>query len=133
KAFFLTQWKFFIHMILHSLSAKRTSWNEFSSAMASALICLSSVRGVAKEAEAQVLAQGDDVQEPAAKEVATDGRMIVDMDKDEGIELVIDQEKDAETPKVKDKGKEILIEAPKPIKKKDQIEMDAEYARNLQE
>nr|GFA98260.1 hypothetical protein [Tanacetum cinerariifolium] len=33
---------FFSHMILHSLSAKRTSWNEFSSAMASALICLSS-------------------------------------------------------------------------------------------
>nr|GEZ30847.1 hypothetical protein [Tanacetum cinerariifolium] len=42
KAFFSTQWKFLIHMILHSLSAKRTSWNEFSSAMASALICLSS-------------------------------------------------------------------------------------------
>nr|GFC01443.1 hypothetical protein [Tanacetum cinerariifolium] len=42
KAFFSTQWKFFIHTILHSLSAKRTSWNEFSFAMASALICLSS-------------------------------------------------------------------------------------------
>nr|GFC58728.1 hypothetical protein [Tanacetum cinerariifolium] len=41
KAFFSTQWKFFIHTILHSFSAKRTSWNEFSSAMASA-ICLSS-------------------------------------------------------------------------------------------
>nr|GFB27326.1 hypothetical protein [Tanacetum cinerariifolium] len=35
-----------------------------------------------------------------------------------------------ETPKVKDKGKGILVEAPKPMKKKDQIEMDAEYARN---
>nr|GFA06340.1 hypothetical protein [Tanacetum cinerariifolium] len=32
-----------------------------------------------------------------------------------------------ETPKVKDKGKGILIEASKPMKKKDQIEMDAEY------
>nr|GFB26637.1 hypothetical protein [Tanacetum cinerariifolium] len=42
KAFFSTQWKFFIHTILHSLSAKSTSWNEFSSAMESALICLSS-------------------------------------------------------------------------------------------
>nr|GEW42907.1 hypothetical protein [Tanacetum cinerariifolium] len=41
KAFFSTQWKFFIHTILHSLSAKRTSWNKFNSAMASALICLS--------------------------------------------------------------------------------------------
>nr|GEY65014.1 hypothetical protein [Tanacetum cinerariifolium] len=326
KAFFSTQWKFFIHTILHSLSAKRTSWNEFSSAMASALICLSSVRDVAEEAEAQVPAQGDNVQEPATEEVATDvvpptptsplpsslvipslpphqppcppqpqdaegssllfqqvldtcsalalrveglendkaaqqleivklkarvkkleninkvksfklrrlkkvgtsqrveslddvenvfnqERIIVDMDQDEGIELVADQEKDAEfkerhadkqakiynidlnhsskvlsmqeddtevaaastpipaakpriltitdaptvstrrrkgvvirdpeeelpsdtlaeTPKVKDKGKGILIEAPKPMKKKDQIELDAKYARKLQE
>nr|GFA07382.1 putative ribonuclease H-like domain-containing protein [Tanacetum cinerariifolium] len=39
----------------------------------------------------------------------------------------------AETPKVKDKGKRILVEIPKPVKKKDQIEMDAEYARKLQE
>nr|GEW92852.1 hypothetical protein [Tanacetum cinerariifolium] len=35
----------------------------------------------------------------------------------------------AETLKVKDKGKGIMIEASKPMKKKDQIEMDAEYAR----
>nr|GEY33689.1 hypothetical protein [Tanacetum cinerariifolium] len=38
----------------------------------------------------------------------------------------------AETPKVKDKGKGILVEAPKPMKKKDEIEMDAKYARKLQ-
>nr|GFB43227.1 hypothetical protein [Tanacetum cinerariifolium] len=37
----------------------------------------------------------------------------------------------AETPTVKDKGKGILIEDPKPMKKKDQIEMDAEYAKKL--
>nr|GFC85854.1 hypothetical protein [Tanacetum cinerariifolium] len=35
----------------------------------------------------------------------------------------------AETPTVKDKGKRILIEDPKPMKKKDQIEMDAGYAK----
>nr|GFC34565.1 hypothetical protein [Tanacetum cinerariifolium] len=35
------QWKFLIHTILQSLSAKRTFWNEFSTAMASAMICLS--------------------------------------------------------------------------------------------
>nr|GEW27675.1 hypothetical protein [Tanacetum cinerariifolium] len=329
-AFFSTQCKFFIHTILHSLSAKRTSWNEFSSAMASALICLSSgqrvrkgfsgvetplfenmfaVRDITEEAEAQVPAQGDDVHEHAAEERVLDtcsalalrveglendkatqqleivklkarvkklekinkvkssklrrlkkvgtsqhvessddvenvfnqGRIIVDMDQDERIELVADQEKDAEkdakvegrhadkqaeiynidldhsskvlsmqeddtevqkaveivttakqmtevvtvaatqvaaastpipaakpkiltittapavstrrrkgvvirdpeeelpfdtpaeTPKVKDKGKGILIEAPKPMKKKDQIELDAKYARKLQE
>nr|GFB27749.1 hypothetical protein [Tanacetum cinerariifolium] len=212
KAFFSTQWKFFIYMILHSLSVRRTSWNEFSFAMASALICLSSgqrfnfskyifeslvrnvdssskfymyprfiqliiqtniadlskhtnryispvltqkvfanirrvgkgfsgvetplfesmlaVRVVAEEAEAQVPAQGDDVHEHAVEEVTTDvvpptptspspsspvipslphhqstydvenvfnqGRISVDMDQDEGIELVVDHEKDVE-------------------------------------
>nr|GFC83492.1 hypothetical protein [Tanacetum cinerariifolium] len=96
------------------------------------------VRDVVEEAEAQVPAQGDDVQEPAAEEVVTDVvlptptppsppspvipyspphqppcppqtqdaevpslllqkvRIIVDMDQDERIELVVDQEKDAE-------------------------------------
>nr|GEX80172.1 hypothetical protein [Tanacetum cinerariifolium] len=44
KAFFSSQWKFLIHIILQSLSAKRTSWNEFSSSMASAVICLSTGR-----------------------------------------------------------------------------------------
>nr|GFB39454.1 hypothetical protein [Tanacetum cinerariifolium] len=39
----------------------------------------------------------------------------------------------AETPTVKDKDKGILIEDPKPMKKKYQIEMDAEYAKKLQE
>nr|GEU58846.1 hypothetical protein [Tanacetum cinerariifolium] len=41
KAFFSSQWKFLIHTILQSSSAKQTYWNEFSSAMASAVICLS--------------------------------------------------------------------------------------------
>nr|GEW45616.1 hypothetical protein [Tanacetum cinerariifolium] len=44
KAFFSSQWKFLIHTLLQCMSAKRTSWNEFSSLMASAVICLSSGR-----------------------------------------------------------------------------------------
>nr|GEV92537.1 ribonuclease H-like domain-containing protein [Tanacetum cinerariifolium] len=40
KAFFSSQWKFLIHIILQCMSAKRTTWNEFSSSMASAVICL---------------------------------------------------------------------------------------------
>nr|GFD08422.1 hypothetical protein [Tanacetum cinerariifolium] len=32
-----------------------------------------------------------------------------------------------------DKGKGILVETPKPMKKKNQIELDAEYARKLHE
>nr|GEV94293.1 hypothetical protein [Tanacetum cinerariifolium] len=44
KPFFSSQWKFLIHTILQSLSAKRMSWNEFSSTMASDVICLSTGR-----------------------------------------------------------------------------------------
>ncbi|GJZ00600.1 hypothetical protein Tco_0518029 [Tanacetum coccineum] len=39
KAFFSPQWKFLIHTILQCLSAKTTAWNEFSSFIASAIIC----------------------------------------------------------------------------------------------
>nr|GEY63986.1 synaptobrevin, longin-like domain protein [Tanacetum cinerariifolium] len=44
KAFFSAQWKFLIHTILQCMSAKRTTWNKFSSSMASAVICLSTGR-----------------------------------------------------------------------------------------
>nr|GEW46572.1 putative ribonuclease H-like domain-containing protein [Tanacetum cinerariifolium] len=44
KAFFSSQWKFLIYTIPQCMSAKRTPWNEFSSSMASAVICLSSCR-----------------------------------------------------------------------------------------
>ncbi|GJW13964.1 hypothetical protein Tco_0018097 [Tanacetum coccineum] len=40
KAFFSPQWKFLIHIILQCFSAKTTAWNEFSSTMASDIICL---------------------------------------------------------------------------------------------
>ncbi|GJZ12790.1 hypothetical protein Tco_0548020 [Tanacetum coccineum] len=40
KAFFSPQWKFLIHTILQCLSPKTTSCNEFSSNIASAIICL---------------------------------------------------------------------------------------------
>nr|GEY06448.1 hypothetical protein [Tanacetum cinerariifolium] len=45
KAFFSSQWKFLNHIILQCMSAKRTSWNEFSSSMASVVICLSLGKG----------------------------------------------------------------------------------------
>ncbi|GKD21147.1 hypothetical protein Tco_1222850, partial [Tanacetum coccineum] len=40
KAFFSPQWKLLIHTITQCLSAKSTAWNEFSSTMASLIICL---------------------------------------------------------------------------------------------
>nr|GFA60032.1 hypothetical protein [Tanacetum cinerariifolium] len=44
KDFFSAQWKFLIHTLVQCMSAKRTSWNEFSSSMASAVICLAKGR-----------------------------------------------------------------------------------------
>ncbi|GJS61371.1 putative ribonuclease H-like domain-containing protein [Tanacetum coccineum] len=44
KAFFSPQWKFMIHTITQSLSAKTTTWNEFNSTMASLIICLATNR-----------------------------------------------------------------------------------------
>ncbi|GJW41469.1 hypothetical protein Tco_0067314, partial [Tanacetum coccineum] len=40
KSFFSPQWKYLIHTILHCLSSKSTAWNEFSTNLASAVICL---------------------------------------------------------------------------------------------
>ncbi|GJS24000.1 hypothetical protein Tco_0452632 [Tanacetum coccineum] len=40
KALLYPQWKYLIHTILHCLSSKSTSWNEFSTNIASAVICL---------------------------------------------------------------------------------------------
>ncbi|GJW09576.1 putative ribonuclease H-like domain-containing protein [Tanacetum coccineum] len=40
KSFFSPQWEFLIHTILQCLRAKTTTWNEFSSTMASVIICL---------------------------------------------------------------------------------------------
>nr|GEU86545.1 hypothetical protein [Tanacetum cinerariifolium] len=44
KAVFSTQWKFLIHTLVKCLSAKRTTWNEFSRSMASDVICLATGR-----------------------------------------------------------------------------------------
>nr|GEX95051.1 hypothetical protein [Tanacetum cinerariifolium] len=287
KAFFSSQWKFLIHTILQSLSAKRTSLNEFSSAMASAVICLSTgrkfsfskyifeslvrnvdgsskfymyprfIRLIIHNQLGELEEQGDaeehvqdDVDDAAAqgadtavqgndealdacaalarrvehleydkvaqaleitklkrrvkqlergnkvkvlkqkrlKKVGTSqriessddtdmddasnqGRMIDELDKDEGIALMDDEgaEKKAEEAQVagddqvkgsesvtaasttiaaaeqqvpattitavpsEDKGKGIMVEEPKPMKKKQQVEMDEEYARKLHE
>nr|GEV80741.1 hypothetical protein [Tanacetum cinerariifolium] len=44
KVFFSAQWKFLIHTLVQCISAKRTSWNEFSCSMAYAVICLTTGR-----------------------------------------------------------------------------------------
>nr|GFB59276.1 hypothetical protein [Tanacetum cinerariifolium] len=127
----------------------------------------SKLRRLKKVGTSQRVESSDDVEN-----VFNQGRIRVDMDQDEGIELVVgastpifaakpkvlkitaaptvstrkrkgvvirDPEEElhidtpAETPTVKDKGKGILIEDPKPMKKKDQIEMDAEFFKSREE
>ncbi|GJY17540.1 hypothetical protein Tco_0389031 [Tanacetum coccineum] len=44
KGNFSPQWRFFIHTILHCLSLKKTSWEQFSSNIATAIICLATNR-----------------------------------------------------------------------------------------
>ncbi|GKD32670.1 hypothetical protein Tco_1248179 [Tanacetum coccineum] len=44
KAKFSPQWRFLIHTILHCLSPKKTSWEQFSSNIATAIICLATNR-----------------------------------------------------------------------------------------
>ena len=44
KGVFSTQWKFLIHTMLQCMSPKTTSWNEFGTKMASAIICLATNR-----------------------------------------------------------------------------------------
>nr|GEX39727.1 hypothetical protein [Tanacetum cinerariifolium] len=256
KVFFSSQWKFLIHTILQSLSAKRTSWNEFSSAMASAVICLSTgvetplfegmlvaeeieehtdveeqIQGTDNDAQgADADVSRDDVKDhfipspapptpppsPQAIPSTSHGRMIDELDRDEGVALMGEKEEEkkaeefkdiagdkhvkgrqaeiyqidmdhaakvlsmqeeepevqevvevvttaklitkivaaastlvsaastiilAVEPKVpttalvksKDKGKGIMVEEPKPMKKKQQVEMDEVYARKLHE
>nr|GFA40812.1 hypothetical protein [Tanacetum cinerariifolium] len=64
KSFFSSQWKFLIHTILLSMSAKRTSWNEFSLAMASAVICLSTGDDTATHGEVPTVTQEPSIPSP---------------------------------------------------------------------
>nr|GEY30036.1 glutamic acid-rich protein-like [Tanacetum cinerariifolium] len=75
KAFYSSQWKFLIHTILQSLSAKGTSWNEFSTSMASAVICLSKGQRLNFSRyifDSLVPAQDDVDQENVTEEIADD-------------------------------------------------------------
>nr|GFC74790.1 hypothetical protein [Tanacetum cinerariifolium] len=98
----------------------------------------SKLRRLKKVRTSQRVESSDDVEN-----VFNQGRIIVDMDQDEGIKLVADQEKDAEvvaasTPIPAAKPKTLTITAAPAVttrrrKGVDQIEIDAEYARKLQE
>nr|GEW51467.1 uncharacterized mitochondrial protein AtMg00810-like [Tanacetum cinerariifolium] len=196
KAFFSSQWKFLIYTILQSRSAKCTSWNEFSSAIASA------VQDDVDDAAAQgvdTAIQGDDgrmidalmVDKEEEKQIEeamgtgddqVKGRQaeIYKIDMDHALKVLSMQEDEPEVQEVVDvvtiakmitevittasesvnaasttiaatepqvpastittaperfvdKGKRIMVEEPKPMKKKHKVKIDEEYARKLHE
>nr|GEX76234.1 hypothetical protein [Tanacetum cinerariifolium] len=162
KAFFLSQWKFLIHTILQSMSDKRTSWNEFSSAMASAVICLSTgdlsthttkyispaltqmvfanMRRVGKGCTGveTPLFEAIEPNIPAATITAAPVKVTATSTRRRKRVVIRDpkEESSAKThveTKSKDKGKGIMVEEPKPMKKKQQVETDEAYATKLHE
>nr|GEW40920.1 hypothetical protein [Tanacetum cinerariifolium] len=189
KAFFSSQWNFLIHTNLQSMSAKRTSWNEFSSAMASVVICLSTGNVVQDQSIPSPTPPTPPPQQPqdlpstsqridtsddtVMEDASNQGKMIDDLDSNAGVALIDDKEEEKKEKKAKvvgddqvqgrvaaaftkrrkrvvikdpeeesttiiptdtkskDKGKGIMVEEPKPLKKKQQVEIDEEYARKL--
>ncbi|GJX58437.1 hypothetical protein Tco_0289827 [Tanacetum coccineum] len=99
-AFFSPQWKYLIHTITQCLSAKSTAWNEFSSTMASLIICLATNQRfnlskyifdamVIQLSEGKFLISGEDSNHP------TDSNQIP----------IIDQPSTSSQPKKKQKSK----------------------------
>nr|GEY97513.1 uncharacterized mitochondrial protein AtMg00810-like [Tanacetum cinerariifolium] len=113
KAFFSSQWKFLIHTILQSLSAKRTSWNEFSSAMASVVICLSTALDACatltkrvEHLEYNKVAQALEIIKLKRRVKKLEkGRMIDEMDKDDAVALMDDKEEEKKEKEAKLKCK----------------------------
>nr|GEX64027.1 hypothetical protein [Tanacetum cinerariifolium] len=98
----------------------------------------------------------DTSEDTVMDDASNQGRMIDDLDKDDDVALmddkeekrrkkrlkrrkgvvIMDPEEESSTvipadTKSKDKGKVIMVEEPKPLKKKQQVEMDKEYERKL--
>ncbi|GJZ60861.1 putative ribonuclease H-like domain-containing protein, partial [Tanacetum coccineum] len=102
KAFFFPQWKYYIHIITQRLGAKSTTWNEFSSSMASLIICLVLISkkklerllkdmeiGLRKEESRRRVESSEDQESLGAPEDASkQGRSIEDIDADVDVSLV---------------------------------------------
>ncbi|GJV37116.1 hypothetical protein Tco_1409593 [Tanacetum coccineum] len=158
KAFFSPQWKFLIHTITQCLSAKTTAWNEFSSTMASAIICLATnqnfnLSNASKPGEEGLCYIDQRMLEFSLVDV-TQGEINLSCyyclatttttTRDPGLEWVVvkcqvNSEQKTSSPqgittfsKTKDKGKRIMIETEVPLKKKDQVALDEEIVRNLE-
>nr|GFB66794.1 hypothetical protein [Tanacetum cinerariifolium] len=135
KAFFSTQWKFFIHTILHFLKVDQEKSAEVEGRHADTQ---AEIYNIDLDHSSKVAAASTPISAAKPKVLKIAAAPAVSTRRRKGV-VIRDPEKElhtdtpAETPTMKDKGKGILIEDPKPMKKKDQVEMDAEYAKKLQE
>nr|GEV40275.1 hypothetical protein [Tanacetum cinerariifolium] len=139
KAFFSSKWKFLIHTILQLMSAKRTSWNEFNSAMASAVIDLATrvekplfkVMLVAREpdnqgdaeelgaaeeqrhdnttAEEHVAVRIESSDDTLIEDVSNQGKVINELDKDKGAKLM-NKKEEKETEEVRVNPEDAQVE-----------------------
>nr|GEX80411.1 reverse transcriptase domain-containing protein [Tanacetum cinerariifolium] len=161
KAFFSLQWKFLIHTILQCLSVKTTSWNKFSSTVASTIIFLATnqkfnfsrylLLSLVKNIEAGVpfykfprvgivkaaklFTEVVTTAEPTT--VAAQVPKASALKRRRSVVIQDPEEKAASVivhtdVKSKDKGKGILIEEPKPLKYQAQIKQDEAFARQLE-
>ncbi|GJT41937.1 hypothetical protein Tco_0941802 [Tanacetum coccineum] len=116
-----------IHTILQCLCPKATAWNEFSSAMASAIICLATNQkfNFSKFSFEGMIRNLDNVSRKF---------LMYPSEKGEGVNAASEEVSTAKLVSTAyDKGKGIMIEEPvKSIKKKDQISFDEEVALKLQ-
>nr|GEU63485.1 hypothetical protein [Tanacetum cinerariifolium] len=112
KDFFSIQWKFLIHTILQSMSSKRTSWNEFSSSMVSAVICLSTALDACatltrrvEHLEYNKVTQALEITNLKRRvkklEKGNKERMIAEMDKDDVVVLMYEKEENKKVEEAK--------------------------------
>ncbi|GKA73654.1 hypothetical protein Tco_0779956 [Tanacetum coccineum] len=110
---------------LERLGAKTTAWNEFSSTMASAIICLATNQKF--NFSKYIFDNMPQKKQPRRKQ-----RKDTEVPQPSGSTEPI-TDKAANEEHAKDKGKEKMVEPEKPLKKKDQILVDEEIAQRLQE
>ncbi|GJS69888.1 hypothetical protein Tco_0702729 [Tanacetum coccineum] len=116
KGHFSPQWRFLIHTILHCLSPKKTAWEQFSSNIATAIICLATnrtfnfsfhkVKTSKSRRRARVIISDNEGRSSADTKIL--------LEQEEPTELVEDPssgekgEKEISTAERKDKGKAIM-------------------------
>ncbi|GJU77573.1 hypothetical protein Tco_1274643 [Tanacetum coccineum] len=135
KAFFSPQWKYFIHTITQCLSAKSTAWNEFSSTVASLIICLATNQKfnlrAGKDFSRRITPLFDTMMVQASEEVGEDSNHPTDSNQIP----IVDQPSTSSQPKQKQKSKRRQrkeAEVPQDETEHEESVLDLEKAKDAQ-